>query len=364
MTDVYALIMAGGSGTRFWPASRTLRPKQLLAIAPRSERSLIAQTVDRVEPICGLDHVYIATGAHLLDATRRELPTLADSAFLAEPVPRNTAACIGWGTAIIARSNPDAVVMALPSDHHIKNPSALRSALARAVESAREGRITTVGILPTRPETGYGYVEAAEELGPGLRRVARFVEKPDRQRAEQYFRSGSHYWNGGMFFFRARDMMSAIERHMGALFAGLNRIEDAAARGAQAERDTTASVFEQLESISIDYGIMEKMDDLGVVPADCGWSDLGSWQAAWELSDKDAHDNASSSGSVRFIESAGNLVADLRTDAGSKVAAVVGVEGLCIVLTDDAALVIPLEQAQDVRKVVDALKKDRRQDLV
>lgn len=359
MTDAYALIMAGGSGTRFWPASRTHKPKQLLAIAPGSDKSLIAETVERVEPFCGRDQVLIATGVHLLDATRGALPGLPAEAFLAEPVPRNTAACIGWGTSIIARRNPEAIVLALPSDHHILDPAGFRQALEVAVESARRGNITTLGIRPTRAETGYGYIEAGENLDASVRRVVRFVEKPNRETAERYLKSGSHYWNGGMFIFRAADMLRAIERHMGDLATGLAQIERSAAAGPEAERRTTAEVFESLESVSIDYGVMEKVDGLAVVPADCGWSDLGSWQAAWELAQKDAQDNAAM-GQACFVESGGNLVVDLRSEASGKIVGVVGARGLCVVATDDAILVLPRDRAQDVRKVVERLRSDPR----
>jgi len=354
MLDVYAVILAGGSGTRFWPASRRLNPKQLLPIGPDSDQSLIAATVRRIEPLCPAERTLVATGAHLLEATRRALPWLPDSSFLGEPVARNTAPCIGWATAVARRRSPDAVVMVLPSDHHIGDEAAFRVALERAIASAASGPITTIGIEPSRPETGFGYIEAADSVGEGVRRVLRFVEKPDQERAKEYLESGRYFWNSGMFFFRASTMLDAIARHLPGLSAGLARIEAAAEQGAEAELAETRAVFDEAESISIDYGIMEKESGLNVVPASFGWSDLGSWQSAWELSERDADGNAAPRSAV-VADSTGNLVRDLRTDARDRVVALVGVQDLCVIETDDALLVIPRERAQDVRKVVQAL---------
>lgn len=354
--NLYALVMAGGSGTRFWPASRARRPKQLLPIVPGSDKTLIAETVERIASICPPDRVLVVTGEQLLDATRAALPELPEAAFLGEPFPRNTAACIGWGSAHIARSAPDAVIMALPSDHHVADPARFLEAVRVAVESARSGTITTIGIVPTRPDTGYGYIEAAETVGEGARRVERFVEKPDRERAEQYVASGKHYWNSGMFFFRAQDMLDAIAEHLPDLDRGLERIDRAARLGSPAEVAEIKTVFESLASVSIDYGVMEKLSGLHVVPASFGWSDLGSWQVTHELADKDEAGNAVDS-DVLLIEAQGNLVRDLRSDGDGRVIAVVGVRDLCIIETDDALLVIPRERSQDVRQVVELLRK-------
>jgi mannose-1-phosphate guanylyltransferase len=232
MDHLYALIMAGGSGTRFWPASRRLRPKQLLPIAPGTTESLLESTIRRILPLCPAERILVVTGEHLLEATRAALVSFAGVQVVAEPVPRNTAPCIGWGAALLARRDPEAVVMALPSDHHVKDEPAFRAAVERAVAAARQGPITTIGFIPTRPETGFGHIEATDELSPGVRRAVRFVEKPDRVRAEEYVKSGRYFWNSGMFFFRASVMMEAISAHLPDLAAGLGRIEAAAGRGA------------------------------------------------------------------------------------------------------------------------------------
>lgn len=359
MASVYALIMAGGSGTRFWPASRKHRPKQLLPLGAAGGRSLIASTVERSALLCPREHIRIATAEHLVEATRGELPDLRPEAFFGEPYPRNTAACIGWGAALISRADPEALVMALPSDHSISDEQAYVDVARRALESAERGVITTLGITPARPETGYGYIEAGEEAGGGIRRVVRFVEKPDRATAEEYVASGRYFWNSGMFFFRARDMLDAIVRHMPELGAGLTRIEAAASRGASAETEETRRVFESLPSVSIDYGVMEKVSPLHVVPAECAWNDVGSWQAVYELAKKGAEGNVAGPDAL-LLDARGNLVQDLRRDGRRRVVALVGVDDLCVIETDDALLVIPRERAQEVRRVVDELGRRGR----
>jgi mannose-1-phosphate guanylyltransferase len=261
----------------------------------------------------------------------------------------------------VRRHDPGATVMVLPSDHHIGDEPAFRAALERAVASAESGPITTIGITPTRPETGYGYIESGLELGDGAFRVERFVEKPDHEHAEEYVASGRYFWNSGMFFFRADVMLEAIRHHLPDLHAGLTRIEQASALGPSAEQEETARVFEATAAISIDYGIMERVSPLNLVPASFGWSDLGSWQSAWELSDRDLQDNALDPGCLA-IQASGNLVRSLRADGRARVTALVGVDNLCVVDTVDALLIIPRARAQDVRLVVDALRERKAEE--
>jgi mannose-1-phosphate guanylyltransferase len=239
MDHLHALIMAGGSGTRFWPASRKDRPKQLLPIAPGSDRSLLENTILRVLPLCAEERIVVVTGERLLEATRAALRPFPKVKVVAEPVARNTAPCIGWGTALVARQDPRAIVMALPADHHIADEDGFRRALELAARSAENGPVTTIGITPSRPETGYGHIEASDEVAPGVRRALRFVEKPTRERAEEYMRSGRYVWNSGMFFYRASAMLEAIAAHLPDLSTGLARIESAATRGPSAEEEET-----------------------------------------------------------------------------------------------------------------------------
>jgi mannose-1-phosphate guanylyltransferase len=352
----YAVILAGGSGTRFWPASRRLHPKQLLAISPGCSRSLLAATVDRLASWVPLDHVLVATGAHLVEATRAALPGLPEGSLLGEPVARNTAPCIGWATLLVHRRDPDGVVMVLPSDHHIGDEPAFRTVVDRALASAAQGVITTIGVQPTRPETGYGYIESGEDLGSGVWRVARFVEKPDRARAQEYVDSGRFFWNSGMFFFRAEVMLQKIKDHLPGLYAGLEALDRAASRGPEAEAEATAQLFATAPSISIDYGVLERASPLNVVPGSFGWSDLGSWESAWELSPK-APDGNVLDDRCLVLDGSGNLVRSLQASPKDRVIALVGVDDLCVIDTQDALLILPRGRAQDVRLVVEALKQ-------
>jgi mannose-1-phosphate guanylyltransferase len=319
--------------------------------------------VRRIRPLAPPERVVVATGQTLVDGTRKALPEVSPEGFLAEPVARNTAPCIAWAASVIHRKNPDAIAMVLPSDHHIADESRFLGVLGKAIESAASGTITTVGIEPTRPDTGYGYIELGAELAPGLRRGQRFVEKPDRARAEEYLASGRYVWNSGMFFFRTRDMLRAVQEHMPELHAGLQRIEAAAKQGAAAERAETERVFPELPAQSIDYGVMEKLAAFNVVPGSFGWSDLGSWETAWELAPKDDAGNVANARAV-LVEARNNLVVDLRGDGKKRVITAVGVHDLCIVETDDALLVIPRERCQDVRLIVEQLKKQGGEDAL
>ena len=361
MDHLHALVMAGGRGTRFWPASRRARPKQLLPIAPGTTESLLETTLVRIRPLCPAERTLVVTGEHLLEATKQVVRSFPGVEVVGEPVARNTAACIGWGTGILRRRDPEAVVMALPSDHHVRDGAAFVEAAARAAESAAKGPITTLGIAPTVPETGYGYIEASDEVAPGVRRAVRFVEKPDRARAEEYVRSGKYFWNGGLFFFRASLMLDAIRTHAADLSRSLDRIEAAVGRGADAEARETLAAFESMPNVSIDYAVMEKVSPIHVVPIECGWSDLGSWAASWELGSRDAHGNVGDEGAV-LVDAERNLVRDLSTQGKGKVIALVGVNGLAVIETDDALLVMPVERAQDVRKVVLELERRGRKE--
>lgn len=349
----YGLIMAGGAGTRFWPASRKARPKQLLSLA--GPEPLLRETALRLLPVCPWERIYVSTGAHLLEASRRVLPELEPEQWLVEPVGRNTAPCIGLGAATVARSDPEAVVMALPADHHVRDADAFAACLRRAASAASRGVITTVGIQPTHPETGFGYIEAGDPTSvDDVFQVRRFVEKPDRARAESYLRAGNYYWNSGMFFFRSQDMLAAIREHMPDLAEGLAAIDDAACKGD--EQATLARVFPSLPAVSIDYGIMEHLRELHVVPGDFGWSDIGSWLAAAEHATTDDAGNSAPNDAV-LIDARQNHVVDLRTGSNDRVIALVGVSGLVVVETDDALLVVDRRRAQNVKAVVEELKQ-------
>ncbi len=361
--NIHAVILAGGSGTRFWPASRRLRPKQLLPLGPSAPHTLLASTVLRLEGLIESKNILVATGKHLVAGTQAELPNLAPASFLAEPCAKNTAPCIGWAAAIIALKDPEAIVCVLPSDQHAADATEFRRVLSEASRVAQEGYITTIGIVPTRPETGYGYIQRGAAVRSGAFQVARFVEKPNLETATRYLESGDYLWNAGIFVFRAKDMLAAIKRHLPAMAEALQTV--AKARGTDDEEESVQNFFDHCDSVSIDYAVMEKEQELRVVPGDFGWSDLGSWESAWELSSKDESGNSAPASTV-LVDARNNLVEDLRSanSISQKVIALVGVEGLCIVETDDALLIMPRERAQDVREVVAELKKTNRTHMI
>ncbi len=347
--------MAGGAGTRFWPASRRQRPKQLLPLGPQKNVSLLQATVARIARVCPPQRIFLATGAHLLDVTQKSLPHIPPSNMLAEPVPRNTAPCIAWATATIARHDPDAIIAVLSADHLATDEQTFAKVVEHAMRVAQSGTITTIGIVPTRAETGYGYIEVGQAREDGACEVMRFVEKPDVQRAQEMLRSGRFLWNSGFFFFRAKDMLAAVEQHMPKLAQAVRRIDEAAAQAREPE--ALAEIFPTLESVSIDFGVMEKISTLAVVPGDFGWTDVGSWQTVWELAEHDEHENAAPTGTL-LIDSSGNMVANLSSmSSDKKTIALVGVQDLVVVETDDALLVMPRSRSQDVRKVTEELKR-------
>ncbi len=355
MPNTYAVIMAGGSGTRFWPASREMRPKQLLSLGG-GEETLLAATVRRLSPLVPPQNVFVVTAKRLAEKTGEALPGVPESQILREPMGRNTAPCIAWAARVIRDKDADALVAVLPSDHFITDEPGFRAVLEKALASAASGVVTTVGIVPTRPETGYGYLELGESMGGGVSRVARFVEKPDRARAERFLAGKKHLWNAGMFFFRVKDMLALVEQHLPDMAKGVEEIVRAGTP------EVLEATFPTLQSISIDHGVMEKAEKLAVVAGDFGWNDVGSWLSSWELAEKDANGNALTDGAIA-VDAKGNLVRDLGTNK-KKVIALVGVSDLVVVETDDALLVIPRERAQDVRAIVDALKAKKRMELL
>lgn len=347
-----ALILAGGSGTRFWPLSRRSRPKQLLAL--EGEESLLAATVSRLSPLVEPGSVWVCTTEALADAVRRDLPAVPPEQILAEPMGRNTAPALGWAV----RSMPAAVrngpIAVLPADHRVGDPAAFRATLAAAAEAAGAGRIMTLGVTPHRAETGYGYLELAPAGGAGgVRTVARFVEKPDAVRAAEYVASGRHLWNAGIFVFRGDAFLDLLARHAPEIAAGLEAI---AAEAPGSKR--AAELYARLPSISIDYALMEKLESLGTLPLDCGWSDLGSWEALAEVLPADAQGNAVRGAAVALDATDNLLVAEAGTIA------VLGVSGLVVVRTGDTVLVLPKERSQEVKRLLEALAAAGREDLL
>jgi mannose-1-phosphate guanylyltransferase len=349
-TTVQALILAGGSGTRFWPLSRRNRPKQLLAL--EGDRTLLRDTVERLQPLIPPESVWICTTRALAEAVRRDVPEVPEAQVLCEPQGRNTAPAIGWSVRSMPEEARRGVVAVLPADHRFGDPAAFRDVLARAAAAVeREDAVMTLGVTPHRPETGYGYLELEPGAGPdGLRRVRRFVEKPTADKAEEFVRSGRHLWNAGIFLFRGTTLLRLLERFQPELARGLEEVA--------AAPDRLDEIYARLPSDSIDYAVMEKLDGISTLPLDVGWSDLGSWEALDEVLPHDGQGNAGR-GDTLAIEAEGNL---LFSDVGT--IAVLGVRDLVVVRTGDAVLVMPKGRSQEVRKIVAALAARGREDLL
>jgi mannose-1-phosphate guanylyltransferase len=339
--------MAGGSGTRFWPRSRQRVPKQLLPIAGR--RSLLADTLARVRGLAAPRHTWVVTAAHHATAVRREAHGLPRGNVLVEPVGRNTAAAVGLAALRVARQAPDAVMLVLPADHAIGDAAAFRATLARAAEVAADtDRLVTIGVAPTHPETGYGYIQTGEPLGaPDALAVARFIEKPDLARARALLDGGDVLWNAGIFAWRVARILEELRRWVPDVMAPL---EAAVARGTPR---ALAQAYRRIPAISIDTGVLERAERVAVVRAGFPWSDVGSWAAVADLWRNGAEPNAVRGRTV-LVDSAGCVV-----DAGSRLVALVGVQDLVVVDTPDALLVCPKSRAQDVRLVVDELRRRR-----
>ena len=347
--QAYAVVMAGGSGTRFWPASRAAQPKQFLPLAGGAE-TLLQATARRAAAVVGLERVIVVGSVRHAALIAEQLPQLPTENVLLEPIGRNTAPCLAWASAWVRRRDPRAVIAALPADAHVADEQGFTEALARALSAAESGSIATIGIRPTRPETGYGYLELGEHVSNGVQRVRRFVEKPDRAHAEAFVQGGQHLWNCGMFCFGAGVLLDAVARHLPELAAFVTRADEAAPHGG--EQALVEASYPSLPSISIDYGVMERSEDIVVVPASFGWDDVGSWAAAYALAPKDEHGNAGP-GERLAIDADGCYV---RSREG-KLVVLVGVQDLVVVDTEDALLVMPRDRAQDVSKVVEALRR-------
>lgn len=347
-----ALILAGGSGTRFWPLSRAARPKQLLALD--GDDSLLRKTLLRLAPLVQPADVWVCTTAALADGVRRDLPEVPPAQVLCEPEGRNTAPAIGWSVRSMPEAARRGAIAVLPADHRVADAEGFRATLAAAERLVeRDDRVMTLGVTPRWAETGYGYLELGKEAETGTegaRRVERFVEKPTLGNAERFFASGRHLWNAGIFVFRGTTFLDLLAVHQPALARGLEAIA--------AEPGRLADLYRALPADSIDYALMEKLDTISTLPLDCGWSDLGSWEALAEVLAPDAQGNRGR-GDVLALDADRNL---LFADQGT--IAVVGVEGLVVVRTGDAVLVLPKERSQEVRKIVDELKRRGRGDLL
>jgi mannose-1-phosphate guanylyltransferase len=349
---MFAVIMAGGKGARFWPRSRERMPKHLLDIL--GERTIIRETIDRIRPLVPAERTLIVTGRSHSAELIRQLPEIPPENILIEPVGRNTAPCIGLAALHILKRVPDAVMLVLSSDHRIGDDVVFRRVLQAAAGAALQGDpLVTIGIRPTGPETGYGYIEQGElvsKSGPDeVYRVRSIREKPPRELAERFLAQGGFSWNSGMFVWKASTIIKAIGLHLPDLQRGLLEIREAL--GTDREEEVVGAIYSGLQPVSIDYGVMEKAKEVLVIPGAFDWSDLGSWDALWEVSKKDENGNAVR-GEYIGIDAANSLV-----HSSGKLVALVGVKDLLVVETKDALLICRRGRSQDVKKIVESLEK-------
>ncbi len=350
--NVYAVILAGGGGTRLWPLSRTVQPKHLLTLW--GEQTMLRQTYERVQPLIPPERVMAITVAGHERAVQEQMPGVPAANIVAEPLGRSTGPCVGLMAALIQQRDPGAIMVSLHADQVIQDEAGFRGVLQTAIGAAEEDHLVTVGIVPTEPATGYGYIQRGLLLGEvdgrAVYRVERFTEKPDQETAQSFIEIGDYFWNSGIFVWKVSAVLQEFRRWLPQLYGqltALGAVLDTARRD-----EEIARVWNEVEPVSIDVGIMERAHDVVVIPADIGWSDVGCWTSVADLSCQDDEGNVARGPHVlldcqdTFVHSSGRLVAAM------------GVQGLVIVETPEAVLVCPKELAQEVKQIVERLKED------
>jgi mannose-1-phosphate guanylyltransferase / mannose-6-phosphate isomerase len=363
-TDVYAVILAGGSGTRFWPLSRETRPKQMLQIV--GEDSLLRETIKRIHGFVPGKNIWIVTTEDKAQDTRFHIDSLGSLAkeiqFINEPLGRNTAPAVGLAALYLNEISPESIMVVLPSDHAIPDPEKFLRDLKLAVQGAKEDSLVTFGIKPVRPETGYGYIKIRSKMkSKGLLKVDRFFEKPDLKTAKRYLSHGGYFWNSGIFVFKASKILAELRKFIPSLHKKLVSIPPSAIPSGTAGRGhaSWSERYATLEPISIDYAIMERSPDIWMVPAKFRWSDLGSWAALDEVIKKDKTGNILRGNTIN-IGSENSTVF-----AGDRLVATIGLKDMVVVDTPDATLITPKERVQEVREIVETLKQgDREERLI
>ncbi|WP_295214122.1 mannose-1-phosphate guanylyltransferase [Ruminococcus sp.] len=356
---ITAVIMAGGRGERFWPKSRTNYPKQFLSLTEDGE-TMIQKTVKRLLPIVAIEDIFVVTNVSYAALVQEQLPSLPAENVLTEPCARNTAPCIGLAAAVIRKKYGEAMMLVLPSDHLIRYEEMYIDTLRQAVAVAeKDENLVTIGITPTYPETGYGYINFARDTAlemPGVYRVERFVEKPDLETAKEYLASHRYLWNSGMFVWKTSSILANIQKLMPDIYDGLTRIE--AAVGTADYESVLEAEYQAFRSESIDFGVMEKAENIYTLPGSFGWDDVGNWLAVERINATNEYGN--------YIEGDVITIGTERSTicGGKRLIAAVGIENLIVVDTDDAVLICAKDSTQDVKKVIENLKICNRNQLV
>jgi mannose-1-phosphate guanylyltransferase len=344
-----ALIMAGGRGERFWPKSRANLPKQFLSLTGDG-KTMIQLTVERILPLVDIKDVYIATNRSYKALVKEQLPEIPDENILCEPIGRNTAPCIGLGAVHISKKYDDAIMYVLPSDHLITHPQIFRRTLSEAADVAEKGdNLVTLGITPTYPETGYGYIKISQDetLGEAFK-VDCFVEKPDAETARKYIAAQQYLWNSGMFIWKVSTILSNLKKSMPETYEGLLRIK--AAIGTEEQEKVLENEFQAFRSESIDYGVMEKAENIYILSGSFGWDDVGSWLALERMQPCNEFGNVIN-GNVVSIDTKNTII-----QGNGKLIATVGIEDLVVIDTDDVTLICDKNSTGDIKKIIENLK--------
>ena len=352
---VYAVILGGGKGTRFWPLSRDLAPKQLLKIV--GDKSMLEQTISRIAPIIPQENICVVANEFLTNEIKNHLhPKAEEINFIVEPEGKNTAPAIGLAAIYVRKLTPDPVMILLPADHFIEKEDQFIDILKQGVDLSLGGCIVTIGIKPLQPETGYGYIkvksekiEVKSQKHPAYK-AERFVEKPDYNTAAVYLKEGGYYWNSGMFIWKASTILKEIETFMPDLYSGLMKIDEVI--GTDEEEAKKVEIFRGLKPESIDYGVVEKSEKVVVIPADIGWNDVGSFSSLYDVSEKDKDENVVT-GNVINVDTKGSIIYGCE----NRLLAILGLKDTIVIDTDDATLVCPKDRAQDVKRIVDELRE-------
>lgn len=359
----YIIILAGGGGTRLWPKSRVRKPKQFLKIG--TKQTLLGETFKRVKDLVPVENILIVTSEDHATETQNQLPGLPPENILAEPVPRGTAAAIGLALINIHKRNPDAIVVSLASDHLIKKSKEFQAVLTAAFAAAERGDyLVVIGIPPTRPDTGLGYIHVAKKLFEENKKavfsVESFTEKPDFATAQAFLATKEYFWNASYFAASCKTFLASFKEYLPSYFRGLKEVE--IEMGKETEKEVTRRIWESLEDVAIDYGIMEKAKNLVMIPGDFGWSDIGNWAIIHEMSEPALEGNViigDEEGKHIALDTKGCLI-----HSNGRLIATIGLKDLVIVDTLDAILICPKDKVQEVKKIVEILKKEKRHEYL